>query len=91
MSEADRRLIDVYGDTIHDNTGRHLHGGIDAAMDTLHMEWFDRVVAHPHRLYLPPRCNVGKRFISKLAELMRGVMERRWNSELPLIFAAAIL
>jgi hypothetical protein len=55
LSEADRRLIDVYGDTIHDNTGRHLHGGIDAATDTLHMEWFDCVVAHPHRLYLPLR------------------------------------
>ena len=71
--------------------GRHLHGGIDAATDTLHMEWFDRVVAHPHRLYLPPRCNVGKRFISKFAALMRGVIDQRWNSELPLVFDAAIL
>ena len=91
MTEADKKLMEVYGDTVHLNDGRHLHGGIDAATDEKHIKWFDLVVAHPHKLYFPPRCKVGKKFISMLAGLLRGVIDRRWNSEYPLIFAACIL
>ena len=91
MTEADNRLMVVYGDTIHQNDGRHLHGGIEEAMDAQHTQWFDRVVAHPHKLYFPPRCKVGKKFISLFAGLLRGVIDRRWNSEYPMVFAACIL
>ena len=70
----------VYGDTIHQNDGHHLHRRIDTDLNEQHISWFDCVVTHTHRLYLPPRYNVGKRFISMLAGLIRGV-----------IFAACIL
>ncbi len=60
LTEADRRLIEVYGDTVHRNDGRHLHGEADAERDAMHVRWFDRVVSQSHQLYLPPRCAVGK-------------------------------
>jgi hypothetical protein len=91
LTEADKKLMEVYGDTVHLNDGRHLHGGIDAATDEQHIKWFDLVVAHPHKLYFPPRCKVGKKFVSMLAGLLWGVIDRRWNSEYPFIFAACIL
>ena len=76
----------MYGDTIHRNDGRNLHGG--AEDDAEWQRRYDRVVAHPHRLELPPRTAEGKRFVRSLAAEWRGVQEGRWNSELPLIFAA---
>ncbi len=54
MTPVDAHLFAVYGDTIYRNDGCHLHGGFDPEVDRKHMEWFDRVVVHPHRLYSPP-------------------------------------
>ena len=34
LTAADRKLISVYGDTLHRNDGSHLHGGIDPAEDS---------------------------------------------------------
>ena len=59
-TEPDRRLLAVYGDTVHRNDGRHLRGGIDAATNERHIQWFDRVVAHNHPLWRPPKNAVGK-------------------------------
>ena len=56
-----------------------------------HMTWHDRVVAHPHSLYFPFHCSIGKRFVTTLAKLFEGLRERRWNVELALIYPAAIL
>ena len=91
MTAADMKLMEVYGDTIHRNDGRHLHGGIEAARDGQHMTWHDRVIAHPHSLYFPPHCAIGKRFVTTLATLFQGVRERKWNVEFALIFPAVIL
>ena len=92
MSAADEKLKAVYGgDTIHRNDGCHLRGGIAEATDAQHQRWMGRVFAQPHPLYHPPRCAIGNRFIAMLARLFEGVRARRWNSELPLIFAAVIL
>ncbi len=91
LSDPDRRLLSVYGNTVHRNDGRHLHGGVEAALDEQHMAWFDQVVAHPHRLYFPPNCAIGKRFVDQYEKLWAGVLERKWNSEFPEIFAACIL
>ena len=35
LSPADRMLISMYGDTIHQNDGRHLDGGIGGVADQL--------------------------------------------------------
>ena len=90
LTDADRRLIGVYDNTVHRNDGCHLHGGIDAQTDEQHMAWFDRVAAHPHKLY-SPHCKIGKEFGSMLAGLLRGVWQRKWNLVYPLVFEACIL
>ena len=86
---ADEKLISVYGDTVHRNCGTHLTGGV--ADDE---EWqfvYRRVVSYDHQKYELPPGKVGKRFVSTLALEFKGVRERRWNSERPLIFPAVIL
>ena len=88
-TESDRKLVEVYGDTTHRNDGRHLHGGV--AEDIVWQRRYDRVVANPHKLYLPPQGKVGKAVVSTYAKELRGVRERRWNSERPLCFLACVL
>ena len=88
-TECDEKLIAVYGDTTHRNDGRHLHGGV--ADDVVWQERYDRVVAHPHKLYFPPQGQVGKQVVATYARELKGVRERRWNSERPLVFLTCIL
>ena len=88
-TEADRKLRTVYGDTIHRNDGRHLDGGI--ADDQIWQARYDAVVANPHQLYLPPQGKIGAEVVSLMASELRGVRERKWNSERPLILMACIL
>jgi len=61
-TEADLRLMEVYGNTTHRNDGRHLHGGI--AEDELWQRRYDCVVANSHKLYLPPQGKVGKAVVT---------------------------
>ena len=52
---------------------------------------YDRDIAHPHQLVLPPNNSIGKQFISAYAAEWQGIQEGCWNSERPLIFAACVL
>ena len=88
-TEADLKLMEVYGDSTHRNDGRHLHGGIEE--DKLWQRRYDRVVANSHKLYLPPQGKVGKAVVTAYARELRGVRERKWNSERPLCFLACVL
>ena len=87
--EADKRLIGVYGDTVHRNDGRHLHGGIaeDEAMCML----YDRVTSYAHPLYSPPKGAVGRQFLTTFAAELAKVRTRESNSERAMIFPALIL
>lgn len=89
MHEADRRLIEVYGDTVHRNDGRNLHGGVgdDEAVCML----YDRIVDYPHPMYSPPKGKVGDRFLLGFAKELKKVRERESNSERALIFPCVIL
>ena len=86
---CDKLLVEVYGDSIHRNDGRHMDGGV--ADDSVWQLRYDRVVAHPHPMYNPPKGGLGHRVVSTMAKEFTGVRERKWNSERPLIFAACIL
>ena len=88
-TDVDRKLRAVYGNTIHRNDGRHLDGGI--ANDTVWQARYDAVVANPHQLYLPPQGKIEAKVVSLMASKLRGVRERKWNSERPLILMACIL
>jgi hypothetical protein len=47
LTAADRKLISLYGDTIHQNDGCHLHGGIDHDISIQHQVWWVQVIATP--------------------------------------------
>jgi hypothetical protein len=87
--EADRRLIDVYGDTVHQNDGRHLHGGVEGD-ETMQM-LYDKVVSYPQPLYSPPNGKIGQRFLRLFAKALRMVQERKSNSERALLLPCVIL
>jgi hypothetical protein len=87
--EADKRLIEVYGDTVHHNDGRHLHGGVED--DAEMCELGDRVFIFPHPMYSHPQGKVGKRLLQMYVTELKGVRARKWNSERALIFPAVIL
>lgn len=89
LSVADWKLLSVYGDTIHLNDGIHLDGGI--VDDLLWQRRWRRVVATPLSLWYAPKGKVGRAFVEQLTKEWRGVRERHWNSEKPLIFAAVVL
>jgi hypothetical protein len=89
LTRADELLIDVYGDTIHQNDGTHLDGGI--ADDKFWQGRWRQVVSCNLSLWDAPMGKVGKRFVQLLAEEWKGVRERRWNAEMPIVCCAAIL
>ena len=91
LTPADAKLIGVFGDTIHRNDGRHLHGGIGAELDRLWQGRYDAVVANAHRLYSPPNGAIGKDVISQFAKELKAVRKRECNSERPLCFLAVVL
>jgi hypothetical protein len=89
LSRADELLIEVYGDTIHQNDGTHLDGGV--ADDRIWQRRWMKVVSCNLSLWDAPMGRVGKRFVQLLAEEWKGVRERQWNAERPIVCCAAIL
>ena len=89
FSLADWKLLAVYGDTIHQNDGRHLDGGI--ADDGVWQRRWRKVVATKLSLWNAPKGKIGRTFVEQLAREWRGVRERHWNSERPIVFAAVVL
>ena len=91
LTDADRRLCSVYGNTIHQNDGTHLDGGIGVAEDAKWQRLHLRIAACNLPLYDLPNGRWATRFLETLTNLWVGVVERRWNSERPLVFQACIL
>ena len=73
LHACDNQLVAVYGDSIHQNDGRHLDGGI--ADDKVWQRRYDWVVAHPHPMYNPPKGGLGHRVVLTLAKEFKGVRE----------------
>jgi hypothetical protein len=91
LTDTDRRLCSVYGDTIHQNDGTHLDGGIGVAEDAKWQRLHLRVAVCNLPLYDLPNGRWATLFLEMLTNLWVGVVKRRWNSERLLIFQACIL
>jgi hypothetical protein len=90
LSRADELLLSVYGDTIHQNNGTHLNGGV--RNDRLWQRRWLKVVSGDLKLWTPPRKHFeGKKFINMFANELAGVRTRDWNSERAMLFAPVIL
>jgi len=79
LTDADRRLCSVYGDTIHQNDGTHLDGGIGVAEDAKWQRLHLRIAACNLLLYDLPNGRWATRFLETLTNLWVGVVE--WHSE----------
>ena len=91
ITPADRKLIEVYGDTIHQNDSRHLDGGIGIHEDRKWQRLHFRVASCTLALYDLPNGRWANRFLEIQTKLWCDTRQRVCNSEKPLIFAACIL
>eukprot|EP00957_Ditylum_brightwellii_P204671 15340358-Ditylum_brightwellii.AAC.1 len=89
LMAADRLLISVYGDTIHDNDGSHMSGRI--VDNKLWQQYWTDLTALPIQYYDVLSGSVGRRFLFMLVEILDGVVERKWNVERFIVFTAVIL
>jgi hypothetical protein len=90
LSRADELLLSVYGDTIHQNDGTHLNGGV--RNDRIWQRRWLKVVSGDLKLWTPPRKHFeGKKFVNMFANELEGVRTRMWNSERAMLFAPVIL
>ena len=85
----DQRLREVYGDWVHANSGTHLDGGV--RNDSTWQAWWRDLAVMPSRRYDAPSGKVGQSFVGTLREDMKGVRDRRWNSERFIVFQTMIL
>ena len=81
LSMADKKLIEVYGDTVHQNDGRYLSGGIDVVVDHRWQKRYHSIVSLPLPLYELPRGPVAKRFLTMFTAEWQGIRDWKWNSE----------
>jgi hypothetical protein len=91
LTTADRRLLGIFGNTIHLNNGTHLDGGIGAAEDAKWQRLYNCVATCSLPLYDLPNGRWAHRFLTTLTNLWVGVIQWLWNLEQPLVFKAAIL
>ena len=92
LTGADRKLINIFGDTIHQNDGSHLCGGVSVAVDTSWQRRYQDIVAGPFKLYELPRGRIAFCYLNLLMlEWESCQVDRKWNSERPLSFPACIL
>ena len=87
-SRAHLLLEEVYGDHLYHNIEMHLDRGM--VEDSLWYHCCHRLDIHSSRFYSMSPGEVGKCFMVTLVEEWQGVLDQRWNSKRPLIFAHVI-
>eukprot|EP00957_Ditylum_brightwellii_P090776 6912780-Ditylum_brightwellii.AAC.1 len=79
LTPADRKLLTVFGDTVHRNDGTHFTGGVPDNL--VWQQRWRRLAGLPTNWYDTLSGKVGRRFVSVLTAKFQGVRERMWNSE----------
>ncbi len=72
LTTADQELISIYGDTIHQNDGLHLHGKVDSDEEWEWQQVFKLLCTYNHLMYKPPWGAAQKQFVLLL---QRGSIE----------------
>jgi hypothetical protein len=89
-SEADKLIESVCGNHPHRNDGCCLLDGV-VLDDLLWKNLWKRIVQLLTTHCAVPKGRTGRRFFARHTREFQGVMNRTWNSERPLAFAACIL
>ena len=82
-------LRGVYVESPHHNDGAHLEGGVPD--DAMWKSRWRRLAAQSSSWYYTPPGKVGSWFTAVLSAEWQGVLDRKWNSKRPLIFAHVVL
>ena len=91
-SPADDLLAKIYGDCIHNNDGRHLHGDIPEEEDIKWMKRYDKTIEQTPEQYNEIPCTKqGQRITDTYAKLVDDVINQKCNSEKMTIFLPLIL
>jgi hypothetical protein len=61
-----------------------------ALNDAICQSRWKRVVQLPTAAYGAPKGRVGRRFVAMLTQEFQGVLDRKWNSERPIVFGAGL-
>lgn len=88
-NDVDIKFEEAFGDYLHENPGTHLSGGIED--DKMWKDFWKILVSLPVSRYLLPSKSGGKPFIDQLSREVKGIIERKWNSEKMLVFCSVIL
>ena len=92
FTAANRKLMSVYGNTVHANDGSHLHGGIDPAKDKQMQRLHHQVASMKQFLLCDlPSGRWANRVLDLQTQLWKDVKERCCNSEKALLLAPCIL
>ena len=91
LTPANHKLMEAYGDRIHQNDGTHLDGGIGIGEDRLWQRLHRRIASCNLALYDLPNGRWADRFLSIQTRLWEDAQLRKCNSEKPFIFATCIL
>ena len=89
IEQINNLMYKVYGDYVHQDDGTQLDGGIQD--DNTWQTYWRRLVAFPVQSYQVPNGSVGRRFVSTLAEIMKGIKARKSNSEKLIVFILVVL
>ena len=87
--EAERRLVQVYGDHVHQTNGCHMDGGIEENY-VWQMRW-SLLLSQPGSRYRATQGAMGRRFVEYLTAELQGARDQRWNTERPMVFMGVIL
>ncbi len=85
----DTEIERIYGQPVLHCDGTMEHGGITD--DDAWQVHFDRLAAIGTRQYTLPKGAVGKEFLELFTTEWRGILERKWNAERPLVCLLVIL
>lgn len=88
-TRVDQMMDEIYGDHVHQNDGTHLDGGITD--DATWQSYWRQLVVFPSHAYDVPNKSTGRRFVDMVANLLRGIKRRKWNSERLIVFIMVVL
>ena len=77
VAAPDHKLIEKIGNTIHQNDGTHLHGGVAVYDDTIWQRRWKKFLVGPQSLYFLSRGKITNHFISLLTAKWIGARARK--------------
>ena len=89
ITAVDRKLMEVYGDYVHQNDGAHLDGGV--MDDDVWQKRWKSLASLPRIHYHIPSGKVGRRYVTMLSTELEGIVSRKWNSERFIVFQMVVL